>query len=370
MDREVSEVVSSSVDYWVADDLDERNKTVVEDYRRYIARKILFILICVIIAIVTVGLTLTYGPFDIGFFETYDILFHHLINDIQDEIKDSVIWDMRLPRIAAGLIAGAGLAVAGATMQSVLKNPLADPYTTGISSGALFGASLSIAFGVQIMSGQYGTIINAFVFSLIPTMVIVGISKLRNSSPTTMVMAGIAVMYIFNSITTVVKLWADPNALSDLYRWQVGSLANIHWEDLPLMFTLTVVGSAILFVISKKLNILAMGDDTAKSMGIDADNLRVICLVIVALITASIVSFTGLIGFVGLVVPHIVRLFVGSDNRFTIPASLVFGSAFLVICDQIGRALFKFSLEVGVVTAFIGGPMFLYLILRRRKGAV
>lgn len=365
--RDVSKPVSESVEYWVEDTEDGSNKSIIEDYRRYISRKIIFIIVCVFIAIVTVGLALTYGPYKIGFLETYDILWHHIINDIIDEEKDAVVWDMRLPRIAAGLIAGAGLAVAGAAMQSVLKNPLADPYTTGISSGALFGASLSIAFGMRIVSGEYGTIINAFVFSLVPTLVIVLISKLRNSSPTTMVMAGIAVMYIFNSITTVVKLWADPNALSDLYRWQVGSLYNIHWSDLPLMFTFTILGSLALFMVSKKLNILSMGDDTARSMGINADNLRIMCLVVVALISASIVSYTGLIGFVGLVVPHIVRLFVGSDNRFAIPASLVFGSAFLVVCDQIGRALFQFSLEVGVVTSFIGGPMFLYLILRRRR---
>lgn len=366
--KDVSKVVSDSVDLWADSEKSSESDSISESYSKYIFKKILFIIICIVIAVITAGLTLTYGPYKIEFLETYQIMFDHIIGNIQDATKDSVIWNMRLPRIAAGLIAGAGLAVAGATMQSVLKNPLADPYTTGISSGALFGASLSIAFGVRIISGEYGTVINAFVFSLIPTAVIVLISKLRSSSPTTMVMAGIAVMYIFNSVTTVVKLWSDPNALSDLYRWQVGSLADMHWSDIPVMFFVTVVGSIVIFILSRKLNILSVGDDSARSLGIDAGNLRLICLTIVALITASIVSFTGLIGFVGLVVPHIVRLFIGSDNRFVIPASFVFGSAFLVICDQIGRAMFQFSLEVGVITAFIGGPMFLYLILRKRNG--
>ena len=173
-------------------------------------------------------------------------------------------------------------------------------------------------------------------------------------------------MYIFNAFTTLMKLWSDPSALSDIYRWQVGTLVNIAWADLPLMTVITIAGVIFIQFASRKLNVLAMGDDNAKALGVNAENLRILCLIIVALITASIVSFTGLIGFVGLVVPHIVRLFIGSDNRYLIPASTMFGAAFLVLADLIGRTMFSFTLEVGVVTAFIGGPMFLYLILRKK----
>lgn len=365
--RGTSHTVASAVKLWTDSTPSSDDARTTEVYRSYILRKIFFVVLCVGIAFIMSGLALTQGPYDIGFWETYGIIWDHITGNVLNKIRDYVVWDVRLPRIVAGLIAGAGLAAAGATMQSVLKNPLADPYTTGISSGALFGATLSITMRLTLVAGNYGTVINAFVFSLIPTMAIVAISKMKSSSPTTMVMAGIAVMYIFNAFTTVMKLWSDPSALSDLYRWQVGTLVNIVWTDLPLMIGFTIAGVIALQVVSRKLNVLAMGDDNAKSLGVNAERLRVSCLIMVALITASIVSFTGLIGFVGLVVPHIVRLFIGPDNRYLIPASVMFGAAFLVMADLIGRTVFPFNLEVGAVTAFIGGPMFLYLIVRRKN---
>ena len=364
--RSASPAVSDAVKLWI-DDSSPGEAPITGAYRKYIFRKIIFVVICIGLAFIVSGISLTQGPYNIGFWETYAIIWDHITGNIGDSIKDYVIWEVRLPRIVAGLVAGAGLAIAGATMQSVLKNPLADPYTTGISSGALFGATLSITMGFTIAAGNYGTVINAFVFSLIPMIVIVIVSKMKSSSPTTMIMAGIAVMYIFNAFTTVMKLWSEPSALSDLYRWQVGTLVNMTWADLPLMTSFVLSGMVIVQLASRKLNVIAMGDDSAKSLGVNAENLRIICLVVIALVTASIVSFTGLIGFVGLVVPHIVRLFIGSDNRYLIPASMMFGAAFLVMADLIGRAMFSFTLEVGVITAFIGGPMFLYLIMKRKN---
>ena len=364
--RSTSPAVSDAVQLWI-DDSSSGEAPITGAYRKYIFRKIIFVVICIGLAFVVSGISLTQGPYDIGFWETYAIIWDHITGNIDNSIKDYIIWEVRLPRIVAGLVAGAGLAIAGATMQSVLKNPLADPYTTGISSGALFGATLSITMGFTIATGNYGTVINAFVFSLIPMIVIVIVSKMKSSSPTTMIMAGIAVMYIFNAFTTVMKLWSEPSALSDLYRWQVGTLVNMTWADLPLMTSFVLSGMVIVQFASRKLNVIAMGDDSAKSLGVNAENLRIICLVVIALMTASIVSFTGLIGFVGLVVPHIVRLFIGSDNRYLIPASMMFGAAFLVMADLIGRAMFPFTLEVGVITAFIGGPMFLYLIMKRKN---
>jgi iron complex transport system permease protein len=255
-------------------------------------------------------------------------------------------------------------------MQSTLKNPMADSYTTGVSSGAAFGATLSIVAGFTLFSSQFGMLVNAFVFSLAPTAVIILVSKLRNVSSTSMILAGLAVMYIFNACTTVLKLWAEPDALASLYRWQVGSLNNMIWGNVPVMLAVTTIGSIAVLLLSNKINILSSGDESAKSLGVNAQNLRVICLAIVSLITASIVSFTGTIGFVGLVAPHIVRLFIGSDNRFLIPASGAFGALLLLVSDFIGRTVIAPAvLEVGVITAFIGGPMFLYLIIRQKREA-
>ncbi len=175
-------------------------------------------------------------------------------------------------------------------------------------------------------------------------------------------------MYIFSALTTALKLVADPEALASLYRWQVGSLNNMVWDDVPIMAVVTVIGAVLMMLFSSKINMLASGDDAAKALGVDAPKMRIICLVIVSLMTASIVSYVGTIGFVGLVSPHVARLFMGADNRYLIPASAFFGALLMLVSDFVGRVILAPSvLEAGVVTAFIGGPMFLYLILRQRR---
>lgn len=346
------------------------------DYHRYILRKWLLIVVCVITCIVVAGVAITVGTYPIGFTEAYELLWNHVFGTVPDDpydilyIKDHVVWDLRLPRILIGIIAGAGLAVAGATMQSTLKNPLADPYTTGISSGAAFGATVAICYGFGVFGSTGSIVVNAFVFSLIPTAVIAVISVTKKVSPVSMILAGIAIMYIFNSLTTMMMLWADPDDLAAVYQWQVGSFEGLDWGSIPIMLGVTLVGSVFLMIVSNKLNVLATGDENARALGIDASRLRLICLVVVSLITASIVSFTGIIGFVGLVAPHVVRIFIGSDNRYLIPASMAFGAALLLVADLIGRTVIAPTvLEVGVVTALIGGPVFLYLVIRQKKEA-
>ncbi len=283
-------------------------------------------------------------------------------------MRDHVVWNLRLPRVLVALIAGFGLAIAGAVMQSTLKNPMADSYTTGVSAGAAFGATLSIVFGFSFISHDVDMVLTAFVFSLAPTMLIVLLTRVGSLSSTSMILAGLAVMYIFSAMTAALKLMAEPEALASLYRWQVGSLNNMVWSDVPVMLAVTILGSVVIMCLSSKINMLASGDDTAKALGVDASKMRIICLVIVSLMTAAIVSYTGTIGFVGLVSPHVARLFIGADNRYLIPAAAFFGALLMLVSDFVGRVILAPSvLEVGVVTAFIGGPMFLYLIIRQRR---
>lgn len=375
-----SRSVRRAADIWCSEDVtSEDRKEAVAAYHTSTVRKIVFIVICAVIAVVVAGISMGSGVLEIGFFESYGIVWNHIIGYdpgiyvIGDRIYnyaliDSIVWGERLPRIVMGLIAGAGLAVGGCVMQSILKNPLADPYTTGISSGAGFGASLAVTAGFTLIAGSYGLVVNAFVFALIPMVVIVLVSKMKNGSPTTMIMAGIAVMYIFNAFTTVLKLLADPDDLSSLYSWQVGTLSGITWENIPVVLVVVLAGTIAVQFLSAKINILSTGDDSAKAMGMNVGRLRIGLLVIVSLMVAAIVSFTGLIGFVGLVAPHIARIFVGSDNRYLVLSSVAFGAALLVLADLIGRsAIAGMSLQVGVVTAFIGGPVFLYLIVKQRK---
>ena len=196
----------------------------------------------------------------------------------------------------------------------------------------------------------------------------VGISQMKGASPTTMIMAGIGIMYIFNAITTLLMMWSDPQELASIYRWQVGSLDIVQWGDIPIMFVIVIIGIVISMLISSKLNVLATGDESATAMGINAERMRIWCLIMVGLVSAVVVSFTGLIGFVGLVAPHITRLFIGSDNRFLIPACALFGSMLMITADAIGRVILDpYVLQVGVVMAFLGGPIFLALLLSSKK---
>lgn len=357
------------------DGVDEGEKALDVQYRIGVVRKLIFIFICVAVIIVASGFIITQeSGYSIDYLDVYRVLWEHITNGAPSPdsgkpyFDDFVVWDLRFPRIVIGIVAGVGLAVAGAVMQSTMKNPMADSYTTGVSSGAAFGASLSIVLNITLFGGDSGLVIMAFVFSLVPTTIIMVLSRFKRMSATSMIMTGMAVMYIFSACTTVIKLWADPDALSALYRWQVGSLNNMSWDNFPLMFGITLVGSILIMFLSNRINILFSGDESAKSLGIDPNKLRIICLLTVSLITASIISYVGTIGFVGLVAPHIARIFVGSDNRYLIPACAVFGGMLMIVSDYLGRTIISPAvLEVGVVTAFIGGPLFLWLIIRQRK---
>lgn len=348
----------------------EDEKNILQGYGHYVFRKYLLIILCIIATILIAGLSISIGIGDIGIIRAYQILIEHLQGNIMNEVEDYIVCYVRLPPLLGGLIAGAGLAIAGAVMQSTLKNPLADPYTTGISSGASFGATLSIVMGINIVNNQYGIVLNAFLFSLIPMFAIMIISSTRRASPTTIILAGLAVMYMFNAMTTVMMLSADPNAMAAAYSWQVGTLSLVTMKDLPVMFGFVLVGGIFLMLLSSKINILSTGDESAKSLGVNANVLRITCLLIVSLIAAAIVSFTGVIGFVGLICPHICRMLIGSDNRYLLPASAIFGAMFLILANLIGNNIIApTSLQVGVITAFLGAPILIFLLIKIKKEA-
>jgi len=370
-DRILSSDVVSSVKEWSSDlSGDSGFSETVKTFNSSIKFKVLFILASVAIIIIATSYAVTVGALSIGFLEVYEIIFDHLTGNITSSF-DYIVWNVRLPRVVAGIIGGAGLAVCGAIMQSVLKNPMADPYTTGVSSGAMFGATIGMTLGFAAALGNNSVVILAFIFSLVPTLVIAGMSKFANTTPTTVIMAGIGIMYIFNAFTTVLMLNADSSDLNRIFYWQTGSLSLINgWSSIPVMFILVTAGLVISMFLSGKLNVLATGDDSAKALGINADRMRLICLILVGLVSASIVSYTGLIGFVGLVCPHIVRMFIGADNRYLIPAVALFGGALMLIADVIGKVVISPSvLPVGVVMSFIGGPVFLWMVLRRSDKA-
>ncbi len=317
------------------------------------------------------------GSYDIGFLESYEILIDHITGSIATdsigEMKDHIIWDMRFPRAIAGLFVGAGLAICGAVMQSSLKNPLADPYTTGISSGAGLGATISIVLGVCIipgLTGEASIVINAFIFALIPAFVMIFFSMIkRNISPESTILIGVAVMYVFSAVTTMLRVTASEEDLAEAYIWSVGTLGKAMWENIPILVIASVCGIILFCFASNMLNTLAMDDKNVTALGENPKKLRLLFMLIVSLVTAVLVSFTGTIGFVGLVAPHVVRLVIGSDNRYLIPASACFGGMFLILCDCIAKVITTTGLPVGVVTALIGGPMFLFILIKMKKSA-
>lgn len=345
--------------------------TMESDYHRYVVRKLLFIAGCIVVMVLVLGYAATIGSSGISAWDVYRDIWYHFVDPSQvDPNIDWIVFTNRLPRIVTGLVAGMSLGVAGAAMQSMMKNPLADPYTTGISSGASFGATLAIVMGFSVadVGGTAGMVITAFVFALIPAAVIILVSSLRNTSASTMILAGIAVMYLFNACTTIVQLGASEASLSAVFQWSVGDLSGSTWDSFYVILVFTVIGTALLMAVSKKLNILITGDKSATALGLNAHRLRIMLLIVISLMAASVVSFTGIIGFVGLVAPHIVRIFLGSDNRYLIPASAVFGSVLLMVADLISRVIIAPTfLPVGVITAFIGCPLFLYLLIKQRR---
>ncbi|MBR7006147.1 MAG: iron ABC transporter permease [Candidatus Methanomethylophilaceae archaeon] len=341
------------------------------EYHKYTVRKLIFIVGCTISMFLVMGYALTIGSSNISFIEVYQTIFNHFFNpDAVNPDFDWAIFTIRMPRVLGGLIAGMSLGVAGAAMQSMMKNPLADPYTTGISSGASFGATLALGLGLTFagIGGSLGLVLFAFVFSLVPAAVIILVSSMRSTSAATMILAGIAVMYLFNACTTLIKLGLSDASLSAVFQWSIGDLSSVTWTGCEIMAGFTVVGTLVLIMMSKKLNILITGDKNATALGLDAHKLRLILLVLISLMAASVVCFTGIIGFIGLVSPHIIRMFLGSDNRYLIPASAAFGAVLLMVSDLIARVILAPTfLPVGVITSFIGGPIFLYLLVKQRK---
>ena len=277
-----------------------------------------------------------------------------------------------MPHALVAIIAGASLAVCGALMQAVMGNPLADPYTSGISSGACFGAVAAIVVGVSFSSitGEMGIVTNAFIGAMVPAIIIILLSERIRMTPATLILLGTAISYFFNSLVTYMMVTTDADTLKTAYLWQVGSLDGMSWNSVYPMLIVTVIGTVFVMMATKKLNVMSLGDNSATSLGVDVQKFRMMCLALMAVMTAAIVSYTGIIGFVGLVAPHVVRIVTGADNRFVVPISMAVGALLLLFADY---AAFQLSnIPVGVITSLIGSPIFFALILFQSKktGAV
>ena len=282
-----------------------------------------------------------------------------------------VILRLRLPRIAMAILAGTGLSVSGAAMQAVTRNPLVSPFTMGVSNAAAFGASLAIVFGIGVFPGtQGGVVLTAFLLAFLCAGAVYLISLGAGMSPESLVLTGIAVNYLFSAATSAVQYFADEYQLAAAVAWAFGSFNGARWDQAAVAGALVVLCSAGLLALAPSLDLLASGEDeTARSMGADPARVRLLAGALSVLATAAVISFTGVIGFVGLAGPHMARLLVGGRHRLLLPCSAAVGSVLMLTADTVGRLLLApVMIPVGIVVSFLGVPIFVNLLLSRRKG--
>jgi len=352
----------------------------LEDIKKDSRRKILIISGMLALTLASAVLTLRLDLKYLDFGEIFHILIFR--DDPSIDLMDSIlVWDLGLPRICSCILAGFGLGVAGTVMQCVLKNPLGSPYTLGVSNAAAFGASVGIVvLGGGMIAGQsqasivinnpYLVAASAFMWAMIATGVIILLVKVTKVSPETMVLAGVALSSIFSAGISMLQYMYNEYALSTIVFWQFGSMGKAGWDQLMLIAVVVAVASIYFLYNRMDYNALDAGDEVASSLGVNVDVLRLVTLFVSAMLTSIIVSFMGIVAFVGLLGPHIVRRFVGNDHRYLIPGSMFLGAIILLISDCIGQTAMDFTLPVGIITSFLGGPLFLYLLIRgyRRKG--
>lgn len=341
-----------------------------QDHSRAVWKKVAFILALVGIIILASGAIITIGPMPITIVEVYCTILNRLVPGafLIESTMDNVVWLIRMPRIVGTILVGLGLGICGCVMQAVLKNPLASPFTLGISSGANFGVAVAAVFGITILGGPYFLIGNAFLFALLCSGVIIGLSGFKGASSETMVLAGIALNYLFQAMNQLFSYIANDEQRTLMAAWGMGSISGLNWNSITLIAIVSVICLPLLYSKAWDLNLMTVGDEGAKSMGVNAGHIRIFVMIISSLLVAALVAFVGVIGFIGLVAPHVARLILGSDHRYVIPAAGGLGAILFLFADVIAMNLFRPStIPTGTVMSAIGVPFFLYLILRGRR---
>lgn len=335
---------------------------------------ILVSLIVTLVATIIAALNVGFAP--ISFMQILYILgkqipiLNNSINSAQiSPSYSAIILQIRLPRIIAGALVGAGLAAAGVIYQGVFRNPMADSYLLGASAGASVGYTVAVLYVSSALTlvGMGIAQVFAFVFALLTVFLVLFISRVGTKIPiTTLLLSGIVVNIFLLAMETLMELRSG-QALMGIVAWLAGGFSNIVWLQVWAILPFVFIGVTITYFFTRDLNVLSMGDETAQHLGVNTEKTRMFLLVIASMMTAAAVAISGVIGFVGLIIPHMTRLIIGPDHRILLPASTIVGAIFLVICDSVARvATGAAELPVGVITALVGTPFFIYL-LRRRK---
>ncbi len=351
-----------------------KHSDTLSEYDRYTAKKVSFIVLCSVLVMLTAMIALTQGSYGLSLKEVFLALIGR-----GTRVTHTVVWNIRMVRILSAIFAGIGLAVSGMIMQNILRNPLASPSTLGVSHAASFGAAFAIvAFGSGRISSHGGSAVTftipymialcAFGFSMISTGVTILLTRFKGASPETLVLAGVAMGSLFTAGVTSLRYFAqDEVQLSAIIFWTFGDLGRTGWTTAAIIGVGAVAASVYFFMNRWKYNAMNGGENVARTLGINTERIRITGLIVASMITALVVSFVGIIGFVGLVVPHMARKVIGNDARFLIPASCFVGALLLLVSDTVARTLISpIVLPVGILTSFLGAPMFIYLILKGR----
>jgi iron complex transport system permease protein len=344
-------------------------------YNKGKKRKTLVIFSLFLALLLCMVFSISLGAASPGFVEAIQVVVGKLFPflDIKPlpQVTQVIVFDLRLPRIIMAMLAGAGLAAAGATMQGTLRNPLVSSYVLGISSAAGFGAALAIVFGIGVLSvfGGYLVILNAFVFSVIAMVIVYAIARIRGMSSETVILVGVAVGFLFSALLSLIQYIApEYQAVSAVVFWLMGSLTSASWENILLILPIVLVTIVLMMQQSWNINVLSMGEEVATSLGVNSKRVLATSMVYETLATAAIIAFTGVIGFVDLIAPHMARMVIGNDHRFLIPCSALVG-AFLLLCsDTVARLVIApTELPVGIVTSLLGVPFFIYIMINRKR---
>lgn len=346
--------------------------SIARQYIKSLRGKLFVGFILLILVLVVAIVSISTGSMDISPTE----VFRAILNNTESSY---IIWNIRITRTVGAILAGASLAVAGAVMQNVLKNPLASPFTLGVSHGAAFGAAFAIivlgagqthSFGTEAVTvfKSYPVVISAFIGALLTVVLILFLSFLKNITPEAIILAGVALSSLFGSATMFLQYFASDFQVAATVFWTFGDIGKAGWMEIKLMSFAFIPCFIYFFIQRWNFNALLWGDETAKSLGVNIKFLRVSGMFLSAFVVSVCTAFLGIIGFVGLISPHIVRLLTGNDHRFLIPYSALFGALLLLASDLLARTILAPAvLPVGIITSFAGAPMFFYLLIKRRR---
>lgn len=343
------------------------SQDLVRAYKQRSAKRVTLVLGAAAILLATVVIDVITGPADLSFWRTLHVILQPSTATVQEEV---IIWDLRLPVALMAVVVGAMLGVAGAEMQTILNNPLADPFTLGLSSAASFGAALAIVLGWSVIPGVGGLFVtvNAFVVAMLTSLALFGFTRLRGVTPEAMILVGIAMLFTFNALLAFLQYGASELQLAQIIFWQLGSLARATWTKVSICLVILLIVLPYFLHRSWALTALRMGEEKAAALGVNVPLLRLGVLAGVSLLSAVAVSFVGAVAFVGLVGPHIARMIVGEDQRGFLPLSGLAGALILSGTSIASKAITPGVVyPIGMITSLIGIPFFVSLILSQRK---